>query len=103
MKLFWKELKQAEVPDRGLKCKFGRGTVWASLDKVVVDSAKLEHLFESKAKELPVAKVTDFDWLFTRLLLVDVSSYVGCSSLVIVGLISLVNVSSCYWWLFLSS
>ncbi|KAG9341981.1 hypothetical protein JZ751_018298 [Albula glossodonta] len=53
VKLFWKELKQ---PDSPRKCKFGRGTVWASLDKVNVDTAKLEHLFESKAKELPVAK-----------------------------------------------
>ncbi|CAL8351109.1 unnamed protein product [Merluccius merluccius] len=56
VKLFWKELKQAEGPEGGLKCKFGRGTVWASLDKVAVDSAKLEHLFESKAKQLSVAK-----------------------------------------------
>ncbi|XP_036390477.1 FH1/FH2 domain-containing protein 1 isoform X2 [Megalops cyprinoides] len=53
VKLFWKELKQ---PDSPRKCKFGRGTVWASLDKVTVDTAKLEHLFESKAKELPVTK-----------------------------------------------
>ncbi|XP_028970544.1 FH1/FH2 domain-containing protein 1 isoform X2 [Esox lucius] len=52
VKLFWKELKQ---PDSPRKCKFGRGTVWASLDKVAVDTAKLEHLFESKAKELPAA------------------------------------------------
>uniref|UniRef100_A0A672LB06 Formin homology 2 domain containing 1 n=1 Tax=Sinocyclocheilus grahami TaxID=75366 RepID=A0A672LB06_SINGR len=54
VKLFWKELKQ---PDSPRKCKFGRGTVWASLDKVAVDTAKLEHLFESKGKDLPVAKV----------------------------------------------
>ncbi|XP_064169897.1 FH1/FH2 domain-containing protein 1 isoform X2 [Anguilla rostrata] len=53
VKLFWKELKQ---PDSPRKCKFGRGTVWATLDKVTVDTAKLEHLFESKAKELPAAK-----------------------------------------------
>ncbi|KAL7833837.1 hypothetical protein AOLI_G00287970 [Acnodon oligacanthus] len=53
VKLFWKELKQ---PDSPRKCKFGRGTVWASLDKVTVDTDKLEHLFESKAKDLPVAK-----------------------------------------------
>ncbi|XP_052457716.1 FH1/FH2 domain-containing protein 1 isoform X4 [Carassius gibelio] len=53
VKLFWKELKQPESPR---KCKFGRGTVWASLDKVAVDTAKLEHLFESKGKDLPVAK-----------------------------------------------
>uniref|UniRef100_A0A3Q0QQS1 Formin homology 2 domain containing 1 n=1 Tax=Amphilophus citrinellus TaxID=61819 RepID=A0A3Q0QQS1_AMPCI len=53
VKLFWKELKQADGPQ---KCRFGRGTVWASLDKVAVDTARLEHLFESKGKELPVAK-----------------------------------------------
>ncbi|XP_034155448.1 FH1/FH2 domain-containing protein 1 isoform X4 [Pangasianodon hypophthalmus] len=53
VKLFWKELKQSESPR---KCKFGRGTVWASLDKVTIDTNKLEHLFESKAKDLPVAK-----------------------------------------------
>uniref|UniRef100_A0A3B5BGJ3 Formin homology 2 domain containing 1 n=1 Tax=Stegastes partitus TaxID=144197 RepID=A0A3B5BGJ3_9TELE len=55
VKLFWKELKQADGPT---KCRFGRGTVWASLDKVTVDTARLEHLFESKAKELAVTKVT---------------------------------------------
>ncbi|KAM4744737.1 FH1/FH2 domain-containing protein 1 isoform 2-T2 [Anableps anableps] len=53
VKLFWKELKQAESPQ---KCRFGRGTVWASLDKVEVDTARLETLFESKSKELPVGK-----------------------------------------------
>ncbi|XP_046696098.1 FH1/FH2 domain-containing protein 1 isoform X3 [Silurus meridionalis] len=53
VKLFWKELKQSDSPR---KCKFGRGTVWASLDKVTVDTNKLEHLFESKTKELSVAK-----------------------------------------------
>lgn len=54
VKLFWRELKQTEAP---AKCRFGRGTVWASLDKVQVDAGRLEHLFESKAKEMPIAKV----------------------------------------------
>ncbi|XP_026234885.1 FH1/FH2 domain-containing protein 1 isoform X3 [Anabas testudineus] len=53
VKLFWKELKQADGPQ---KCRFGQGTVWASLDKVAVDTTRLEHLFESKAKELAVTK-----------------------------------------------
>uniref|UniRef100_A0A3Q3JYI9 Uncharacterized protein n=1 Tax=Monopterus albus TaxID=43700 RepID=A0A3Q3JYI9_MONAL len=55
VRLFWKELKQGDGPH---KCRFGRGTVWASLDKVAVDTSRLEHLFESKAKDLPAAKVT---------------------------------------------
>ncbi|XP_061669414.1 FH1/FH2 domain-containing protein 1 isoform X2 [Syngnathoides biaculeatus] len=53
VKLFWRELKQTEAP---AKCRFGRGTVWASLDKVQVDTGRLEHLFESKAKEVAIAK-----------------------------------------------
>uniref|UniRef100_A0A8D2ZMI1 Formin homology 2 domain containing 1 n=1 Tax=Scophthalmus maximus TaxID=52904 RepID=A0A8D2ZMI1_SCOMX len=53
VKLFWKELKQADRPE---KCRFGRGTVWASLDKVAVNTTRLEHLFESKAKELHTKK-----------------------------------------------
>uniref|UniRef100_A0A7N6B967 Formin homology 2 domain containing 1 n=1 Tax=Anabas testudineus TaxID=64144 RepID=A0A7N6B967_ANATE len=53
VKLFWKELKQADGPQ---KCRFGQGTVWASLDKVAVDTTRLEHLFESKAKELATKK-----------------------------------------------
>ncbi|KAM9766052.1 FH1/FH2 domain-containing protein 1 isoform 3-T3 [Menidia menidia] len=53
VKLFWKELQTADGPQ---KCRFGRGTVWASLDRVALDTARLEHLFESKAKELLVAK-----------------------------------------------
>uniref|UniRef100_A0A8C9WRZ8 Formin homology 2 domain containing 1 n=1 Tax=Scleropages formosus TaxID=113540 RepID=A0A8C9WRZ8_SCLFO len=51
VKLFWKELKQSDSPS---KSTFGHGTIWASLDKVAVDTAKLEHLFESKAKEIPL-------------------------------------------------
>ncbi|XP_075432751.1 FH1/FH2 domain-containing protein 1 isoform X3 [Ascaphus truei] len=53
VKLFWRELKESEGTSRG---KFGRGTVWASLDKIAVDTEKLEHLFESKAKELIASK-----------------------------------------------
>ncbi|CAN9506548.1 unnamed protein product [Ophioblennius macclurei] len=53
VKLFWKELRQT---DGAAQCRFGRGTVWTSLDRVSVDTTRLEHLFESKAKELPIAK-----------------------------------------------
>ncbi|KAM5138317.1 FH1/FH2 domain-containing protein 1 isoform 3-T3 [Mantella aurantiaca] len=53
VKLFWKEVKEADSQSRG---KFGKGTLWESLDKVMVDTEKLEHLFESKAKELVSSK-----------------------------------------------
>ncbi|NP_001088281.1 formin homology 2 domain containing 1 L homeolog [Xenopus laevis] len=53
VKLFWKEMKEPENTSRG---KFGKGTLWDSIDKVSVDTEKLEHLFESKAKELAASK-----------------------------------------------
>ncbi|XP_009999350.1 PREDICTED: FH1/FH2 domain-containing protein 1 [Chaetura pelagica] len=54
VKLFWKELKQLDGtvgPGR-----FGQGTLWASLQSVEVNAAKLEHLFESRSKEAPTSK-----------------------------------------------
>ncbi|XP_066439235.1 FH1/FH2 domain-containing protein 1 isoform X2 [Eleutherodactylus coqui] len=53
VKLFWKEVKDTECNSRG---KFGKSTLWESLDKISVDTEKLEHLFESKAKELVSSK-----------------------------------------------
>ncbi|XP_044126700.1 FH1/FH2 domain-containing protein 1 isoform X2 [Bufo gargarizans] len=53
VKLFWKEVKETDCNSRG---KFGKGTLWESLDKINVDTEKLEHLFESKAKELISSK-----------------------------------------------
>ncbi|XP_060537505.1 FH1/FH2 domain-containing protein 1 isoform X4 [Pantherophis guttatus] len=54
VKLFWRELKDIDGP--AWKSRFGQVTLWASLEKVKVDSAKLEHLFESRAKEAPSSK-----------------------------------------------
>ncbi|NXR06850.1 FHOD1 protein, partial [Semnornis frantzii] len=54
VKLFWKELKQLDGtvgPSR-----FGQATLWASLQNVEVNTAKLEHLFESRSKEAPTSK-----------------------------------------------
>uniref|UniRef100_A0A8C4UUB8 Formin homology 2 domain containing 1 n=1 Tax=Falco tinnunculus TaxID=100819 RepID=A0A8C4UUB8_FALTI len=54
VKLFWKELKQLDGtvgPGR-----FGQVTLWASLQNVEVNAAKLEHLFESRSKEVSTSK-----------------------------------------------
>lgn len=56
VKLFWKELKDIDGP--AWESRFGQATLWASLEKVEVDSTKLEHLFESRAKEAPSSKVS---------------------------------------------
>uniref|UniRef100_A0A8C8VJV5 Formin homology 2 domain containing 1 n=1 Tax=Pelusios castaneus TaxID=367368 RepID=A0A8C8VJV5_9SAUR len=55
VKLFWKELKQAD--DCTGAGRFGQGTMWASLERVEIDAPKLEHLFESRAKDAPSSKV----------------------------------------------
>ncbi|CAM4620612.1 unnamed protein product [Lepidochelys olivacea] len=54
VKLFWKELKHHS--SHAGAGRFGRGTVWASLERVEIDAAKLEHLFESRAKEVLSSK-----------------------------------------------
>ncbi|NXD84380.1 FHOD1 protein, partial [Halcyon senegalensis] len=54
VKLFWKELKQLDSPVG--PGRFGQETLWASLQNVEVNAAKLEHLFESRSKEVPASK-----------------------------------------------
>nr|XP_002761111.3 FH1/FH2 domain-containing protein 1 isoform X3 [Callithrix jacchus] len=56
VKLFWRELKLAE--GHGVSAsRFGPyATLWASLEPVSVDTARLEHLFESRAKDMLPSK-----------------------------------------------
>ncbi|CAO2610113.1 FH1/FH2 domain-containing protein 1 [Lemmus lemmus] len=56
VKLFWRELKPAGVSGYS-RSRFGPcPTLWASLEPVLVDTARLEHLFESRAKDVLPAK-----------------------------------------------
>ncbi|XP_065781592.1 FH1/FH2 domain-containing protein 1 isoform X2 [Muntiacus reevesi] len=56
VKLFWRELKLAGVHG-GSGSRFGPSpTLWASLEPVSVDTARLEHLFESRAKDVLPSK-----------------------------------------------
>ncbi|XP_059120141.1 FH1/FH2 domain-containing protein 1 [Peromyscus eremicus] len=57
VKLFWRELKLAGSPGYS-RSRFGPcPTLWSSLEPVSVDTARLEHLFESRAKDvLPTKK-----------------------------------------------
>ena len=58
VKLFWRELKLAGVRG-GSGSRFGPSpTLWASLEPVSVDTARLEHLFESRAKDVLPSKVS---------------------------------------------
>ncbi|KAK2497771.1 hypothetical protein MC885_015643 [Smutsia gigantea] len=56
VKLFWRELKLAGSHG-GSRSRFGPSpTLWASLEPVSVDTARLEHLFESRAKDVLPSK-----------------------------------------------
>ncbi|XP_009989840.1 PREDICTED: FH1/FH2 domain-containing protein 1, partial [Tauraco erythrolophus] len=54
VKLFWKELKQLDGTSG--PGRFGQATLWASLQSVEVNAAKLQHLFESRSKDVPTSK-----------------------------------------------
>lgn len=53
MKLFWKEVREDMIPTAT------ESTVWDELPSANVDTEKLEHLFESRAKDL-LTKVCSF-------------------------------------------
>lgn len=56
IRLFWKEVHQVDW-----RCKshrFCRESLWSKLEPIKLDTSKMEQLFESKSKELPVTKVT---------------------------------------------
>uniref|UniRef100_A0A8C0Y006 Formin homology 2 domain containing 3a n=1 Tax=Cyprinus carpio carpio TaxID=630221 RepID=A0A8C0Y006_CYPCA len=57
IRLFWSEVRPADWIYRNHKRS--QESLWSRLEPVKVDTAKLEHLFESKSKEMPVTKVTD--------------------------------------------
>lgn len=55
IRLFWNEVRPFEWPCKNNgRC---REFLWSKLEPIKVDTSKLEHLFESKSKELSVSKV----------------------------------------------
>ncbi|XP_077404201.1 FH1/FH2 domain-containing protein 3 isoform X3 [Vanacampus margaritifer] len=68
IRLFWNEVRP-EVLSRGYKRN--GDCVWSKLDSVKLDTAKLEHLFESKSKEMPVTKKTAADGKRQEVIVLD--------------------------------
>lgn len=66
VKLFWKEVRDDPISAMKLKSGF----IWDELNAVTVDTQKLEHLFESRAKDL-ISKVSiGFDRFYGSFLMV---------------------------------
>ncbi|XP_061672461.1 FH1/FH2 domain-containing protein 3 [Syngnathoides biaculeatus] len=68
IRLFWNEV-HPELPSRDYKRN--GDSVWSKLDSVKLDTAKLEHLFESKSKEIPVTKKTAADGKRQEIIVLD--------------------------------
>lgn len=56
IRLFWKEVHQVDWPRKSHR--LSRESLWSKLEPIKLDTSKMEQLFESKSKELPVTKVT---------------------------------------------
>ncbi|XP_060103815.1 FH1/FH2 domain-containing protein 3 isoform X3 [Heteronotia binoei] len=69
IRLFWNEVRPFEWQFKNNKrCK---GFLWSKLEPIKVDTSKLEHLFESKSKELPVTKKTAADGKRQEIIVLD--------------------------------
>ena len=61
VKLFWKEVKE----DRSLLARLKRKkTIWDEVERVEIDTSRLQHLFENRSKELPSKVRLVFFFLF---------------------------------------
>lgn len=73
IRLFWNEVRPTDW-------KYGsdkryRESLWSKLDPVKLDTAKLELLFETKSKELPVTKVNKTVFLVNKIPLLPLMLY----------------------------
>uniref|UniRef100_A0A3B1IKR7 Formin homology 2 domain containing 3a n=1 Tax=Astyanax mexicanus TaxID=7994 RepID=A0A3B1IKR7_ASTMX len=69
IRLFWSEVRPAEYQFLGHKR--GHMSLWSKLETVKLDTSKLEHLFESKSKEIPVTKKTASDGKRQEIIVLD--------------------------------
>ncbi|XP_016107746.1 FH1/FH2 domain-containing protein 3, partial [Sinocyclocheilus grahami] len=69
IRLFWSEVRPADWIYRNHKRS--QESLWSRLEPVKLDTAKLEHLFESKSKEMPVTKKTAADGKRQEIIILD--------------------------------
>ncbi|XP_041516332.1 FH1/FH2 domain-containing protein 3 isoform X5 [Microtus oregoni] len=69
IRLFWNEVRPFEWPNKNnRRC---REFLWSKLEPIKVDTSRLEHLFESKSKELSVTKKTAADGKRQEIIVLD--------------------------------
>ncbi|XP_005728938.1 FH1/FH2 domain-containing protein 3 isoform X5 [Pundamilia nyererei] len=67
IRLFWSEVRPTDYRDY----KRSGESFWSKLEPVKLDTAKLEHLFETKSKEIPVTKKTAADGKRQEIIVLD--------------------------------
>ncbi|XP_023137424.2 FH1/FH2 domain-containing protein 3 isoform X3 [Amphiprion ocellaris] len=69
VRLFWSEVRPTDSQYRDYK--HSGDSFWSKLEPVKLDTAKLEHLFETKSKEMPVTKKTAADGKRQEIIVLD--------------------------------
>ncbi|XP_034272205.1 FH1/FH2 domain-containing protein 3 isoform X4 [Pantherophis guttatus] len=69
IRLFWNEVRPFEWQFK--KNRHCKGFLWSKLEPIKVDTAKLEHLFETKSKDLPITKKTAADGKRQEIIVLD--------------------------------
>ncbi|XP_056299505.1 FH1/FH2 domain-containing protein 3-like isoform X2 [Pseudoliparis swirei] len=69
IRLFWNEVRPTDW--RCKSHKFCKESLWSKLEPVKLDTSKLEQLFESKSKELPVTKKAVVDGKRQEIIVLD--------------------------------
>ncbi|XP_028281708.1 FH1/FH2 domain-containing protein 3 isoform X1 [Parambassis ranga] len=69
IRLFWNEVRPVDWQCKSHK--FCKESLWSKLEPVKLDTSKLEQLFESKSKELPVTKKTAIDGKRQEIIVLD--------------------------------
>uniref|UniRef100_A0A7N6BGF8 Formin homology 2 domain containing 3b n=1 Tax=Anabas testudineus TaxID=64144 RepID=A0A7N6BGF8_ANATE len=69
IRLFWNEVRPVEWQCKSHK--FCKESLWSKLEPIKLDTSKLEQLFESKSKELPVTKKAAVDGKRQEIIVLD--------------------------------
>ncbi|XP_055019424.1 FH1/FH2 domain-containing protein 3 [Boleophthalmus pectinirostris] len=69
IRLFWNEVRPVDWQSKSHK--FCKDSLWSKLEPIKLDTSKLEQLFESKSKELPVTKKATVDGKRQEIIVLD--------------------------------
>ncbi|XP_071225149.1 FH1/FH2 domain-containing protein 3-like isoform X3 [Salvelinus alpinus] len=69
IRLFWSEVRPSDY--QYISSRSSGDSLWFKLEPVKIDTAKLEHLFQTKSKEIPVTKKTAADGKRQEIIVLD--------------------------------